>query len=182
MKVFDAYRVCRSADPASLFRARSRTAASRQYAATRVRSATECIRAASTSVGSAPVKAPGSASCAVASTRADESDTSPSSTAARVTGISSSAFAIRTCSRATPHATLNADTNHDAADRCPSRSNSLRRSISASLRNRSTSSCSTARCSSAKSSSMRASGNSASDSDRNTSLIERSSLMSSCDR
>ena len=65
-----------------------------------------------------------------------------------------------------------------ATDLCPSRSNSFRRSISASLRNRSTSSCSTARCSSAKSSSMRASGNSASDSDRSISTADRSSLTS----
>ena len=105
-------------------------------------------------------------------------ETSPSSSALRVSGISSSARAVRTLSRAVPRPTLNWLANQEAADRWPSRLKVARRSISANRRSRSTSSCSHDRCSSAKSSSSRASGRLARTSDCSTSTTDLSSLTS----
>jgi hypothetical protein len=80
------------------------------------------IRAASTSCASDRANAPGSVSWAPASTRAADSEISPSSTARRVTGMSSSARATRTLWRAVPQATLNLEASQEAADKYPSRS------------------------------------------------------------
>ncbi len=126
----------------------SRSTRSLQNAATRCRSATVWRRAAATSCSSAAANASGWARFASDRTRTAAVDMSPSSTARRVSGICVRARAIWTFPRASPQAMRKRATIHDAHERCPSRSNRRRRSISERLRRRSISSCSHARWSS----------------------------------